>query len=118
MKTIALVTSASYDVLDALREILKDTWVLEEVRMDYDIYHLPDDWNLNTYPVTLVFNDSKTGRKTKVKIFALSVGYGGTGPRNFAELLDFFGIKYEENDIYTKRCVEKDGFIHLKYVPK
>jgi hypothetical protein len=92
---------------------MKDSWVLKEVRMDYNTRKLPDWNNIETYPVTLVFDDN--GCKFEIKIISLSVGYGGSGPTDFAEMLNFFGISYDESDIFTKRRMGDDGWIRLRY---
>lgn len=114
METIALKTYTSYDVLSDLRKMMKDSWSLKEVRMDYNTRMLPEDWNIDSYPVTLIFEEFE--RKFAVKILSLSVGYGGSGPADFAALLDYFDIPYNEADIYTKKCMEADYHIRLNYV--
>lgn len=114
MTTLALRTAASYDVLPALRRMIKDNWVLKEVRMDYNTRRLPDWDNVETYPVTLTFEEN--GKCFDVKVVALSVGYGGAGPTNFSEVLDYFGITYDEDEIFTKTKMGEDGWIRLRYV--
>lgn len=113
MSIIALRTTASYDVLPELRKILKETWKLKEIRMDYNTRKLPDDWNIDSYPVTIVFTES--GEEFEVKILSLTVGYGSEGPTDFARLLDYFSVKYNDEDIFTKKKMDKEGYIRLKY---
>ena len=113
METIALKTYTSYEVLSDLRKIMKDSWILQEVRMDYDTRNLPEERIIDSYPVTLIFEEF--GKKFAVKILSLSVGYGGSGPYDFSRLLEFFDIPYNEEDIFTKKCMEKDGHIRLSY---
>lgn len=114
METIALKTSTSYNVLPKLRKIMNDSWILKKVMVDYDTISLPDERNIKSYPVTLIFEES--GREFAVKILSLSVGYGGSGPSNFSKLLEYFGISYCEDDIFTKKCKGKDNYIRLTYV--
>ena len=113
MLTLGLFTPASYDVLPALRRIWKDSWKLTEVRVDYDTQHLPDGYDFNSYPVTLVVDDR--GHKFEIKILSLSVGYGGAGPTDLTEVLNHFGVNFLEDDIFTKRKMDKDGWIRLRY---
>lgn len=113
METIALKTYTSYEVLSDLRKIMKDSWILQEVRMDYDTRNLPEECIIDSYPVTLIFEEFE--KKFAVKILSLSVGYGGSGPHDFSKLLEFFDIQYNEEDIFTKRSMEKDGHIRLVY---
>lgn len=42
METIALRTFFSYDVLPNLRKIMKDSWKLKEIQVNYDTKYLPD----------------------------------------------------------------------------
>ena len=110
---ITLKTYTSYDVLSDLRKIMKPIWVIKEVRMDYDTRNLPDYRNINSYPVTLIFDEF--GKRITVKILSLSVGYGGAGPNDFSQLLEYFDIPYNEDDIFTKKAMGSDGFIRLVY---
>lgn len=114
METIALRTFFSYDILPNLRKIMKDSWKLKEIQVNYDTKYLPDYWNINSYPITLIFNE--LDKKFEVKIFALSLGYEGVGPTNFSKLLEYFDISYEKEDIFTNRCMDVYGHIRLRYV--
>lgn len=114
MNTIVLKTATSYEVLPELRRIMKESWKLKEVRMDYNTKRLPDDWNINSYPVILVFEEAK--EEFEVKILSFSVGYGGEGPTDFSRFLEFFEIPYRQEDIFTKKRMGNDEYIRLRYI--
>lgn len=113
MATIALKLDATYYVLPELQKLMRENWSLKEIHMDCNYNRFPDEWNIKTYPLTFVFVED--GQEIKVRVLPMAVGYGGTGPCDFAEILDFFEIPYEEEDIFTKRKMDSDRHIRLHY---
>ncbi len=111
--TIALRTYTSYSVLEELRRLMKETWNLKEIRMDYNTRCLPDEKDIESYPVTLIFEEN--GKEFAVKILSLSVGYRGSGPFDFSKILEFFKIPYDKDEIFTKSSMGEDGFIRLRF---
>ena len=114
--TISIRTSGSADAVRMFKSIINERWKLKEVRMDYNTLCLPDYDYPDSYPVTVIFSDNN--RPFEIKIAALSAGYGGTGPMYFERLLSFLGIEYDEDDFYTKRRIDEEGYIRLRYYPR
>ena len=115
MISIDINKAASYQNLDILKRLFrKDKWMSVEIQMDYNAQEgLPSEENAKHWPFKAwVVEDGET---YAIRIYSLTVGYGGTGPHDFASILDFFDLPYEEDDIFTKRRMSEDGFIHLKY---
>ena len=115
MITIQINSSASYDNLPVLKEMLQESnWKLKSISMVYNpAKGLPSMDAPEQWPFLATFDSS--GREVLIRIYTLTVGYSGTGPHDFASILDFFGIQYEEDDIYTKRLIDNDGYIRLHY---
>lgn len=115
MVTILIYNPGSYQNLSSLKSIIKDTWQLKEVRFQYNVnWGLPSEHNPDNWPFIAIFDDGKT--KIKIHIYSLTAGYAGTGPHDLAEILDFLGVRYNPNDIFTKNKEESNGFIRLHYV--
>lgn len=114
MEIIPLKTYTSYEVLPQVQRLENENnWNFKEIHMEYNTRFLPDYDSVETYPVTIVFE--KNNKEYAVKIPSLSVGYKGSGPTDFEELLKHFGIKYEKADIITKQKMGNDYFIRLHY---
>lgn len=115
MKMIAINCSSSDQNIKVLQEIIRKEWILKEVTMCYNpSIGLPVDCSPNDYPFKAVFGTAKG--EIVVAIYTLTVGYGGSGPFDFARILDFLEVQYDENDIFSKRREDIDGYIRLKYL--
>ena len=118
MVVIAINKASSYENLNLVKEYIRDTWKLEKVTMLYKpSAGLPDEENFNDYPCSLFYKDINTGEDIIIKIYSLNCGYGGEGPNDFISLLDYLNIKYDEEDILTKRKMDSSGWIYLIYKP-
>ena len=114
MQIIALKTYTSYEVLPKVQRLVNENnWKFKEIFITYNTRFLPDYDDVETYPVTIVFE--KNGEQYAVKIPSLSVGYTGSGPTDLLELLSYFGLKFDREDIITKRQMGNDYFIRLHY---
>lgn len=115
MIKININEDASYDNLPVLKEILrKHDWDLKYVSMVYNLSKgLPNVDSPESWPFSAVFDGH--GKEVMIRIRTLTVGYGGTGPHDFASILHFLGIQYDEEEIFTKKCMDKDGYIRLHY---
>lgn len=115
MIKILIQEDASYNNLDTLKEILRGrNWKLKDVTILYNPARgLPNPYHINKWPFNANFDiDDK---KVAVYIYYLTVGYGGTGPHDLASILDFLGVSYTDEEIFTKRKMDYDGYIRLKY---
>ncbi len=112
---IIIKENVSYKNLPILKKIHRDDWTLKEVNITYSPSKgLPSENDTDKYPVKIFFED-KEGEIIVVKIFTLTAGYSGSGPSDLAELLDWLKVKYQEDEIFTKKCVGEDGYIRLNY---
>lgn len=115
MVFIEIKKAASYHNLSEIKHIFRGmNFTSVEITMDYDCSNgLPNEEDKEKWPfkARLVGTDDIYD----VRIYSLSVGYAGTGPHNFAEILDFFKVRYDQDDIFTKQRMLPDGFIHLKF---
>ena len=116
MKTITILKWASFENLPDFKKLCqKHLWTLKEVTMNYNPSDgLPFRESIENWPFRAVFEEN--GELIEVRIFSLTVGYRGAGPKDFISILDYLGVSYDENDIYTKRRMGPDGFIRLHYV--
>lgn len=117
MIKITINEATSYANLPALKELCrKHNWKLKELNMTYNPSKgLPLNEDVDHWPFKAIFEENDL--LYEVSIFTLTVGYSGTGPDDFASILDFLEVPYEEDDIYTKRLRDADGFIRLHYIP-
>ena len=115
MITINIKEDASYNNLPVLKEILRGRdWKLKEITILYNPARgLPQEECPDKWPFKATFDAND--EKLVIRVHSLTVGYRGTGPHDFASILDFFGIKYNEDHIYTKRLMDYDGYIRLCY---
>ena len=115
MINILVRESASYNNLPTLKEILRGrNWKLKNVSIIYSPGRgLPDPSFIDKWPFKAIFDID--GQEVAICFYALTVGYGGTGPHDLASILDFLGVSYIEEDIYTKHQMDYDGYIRLKY---
>ena len=105
---------ASYMNLKALEEIWRESWKLRFISIDYNCRKgLPDKDDIENYPFkAILFAGDDI---IVIRIWSLTVGYSGGGPHDTASVLNFFGVRYNEEDIYTKRREGEDGYIRLNY---
>ena len=114
MQIIALKTYTSYEVLPKVQRLVNENnWKFKEIFITYNTRFLPNYDDVETYPVTIIFE--KNGEQYAVKIPSLSVGYNGSGPTDLLELLSYFELEFEKNDITTKQKMGNDYFIRLHY---
>lgn len=114
MNNIILRTSKSHRILPILKKYYRDDWQLKEVRMEYNPTEgLPKTYSYEDFPCKILFDQG--GESVEVRIFSLTVGQICDSSHAFANLLDFLGVKYNKEDIYTKKRMESDGCIRLKY---
>ena len=115
MVYIEIKKTASYQNLLEIKQFFRGVnFTSVEITMDYDCsIGLPNEDDKERWP----FKARLVGKDDiyEVRIYSLSVGYGGTGPHDFADILDFFKVPYKEDDIFTKEKMGSDGFIHLRY---
>ncbi len=112
MIKIDIMEVASYNNLDALKKVWKGSWVLKHVAIKYNTGGFPNE-DPETWPFKATFAEGRD--EIVVRIYSLAVGYGGTGPRNLIEILDWLNVKYHEDDIITKKRMDNDGWIRLNY---
>ena len=113
MIEINIKEPCSYYNLEALKKVLNEDWKLNNVAIEWNTRELPDDRNPDTWPFKATFFNGRY--EICVRIYSLAVGYGGSGPHDLDEILDFLGVKYNEKDIFTKRAEGNDGWIRLSY---
>ena len=117
MIKINIQKAASYYNLQAFKEVYRPTWNLQSVTISYDCRNgLPDKNDVEHYPFKAVFR-TENDEIIIVRIWCLTVGYGGAGPYDMAAILDFLGVSYSKEEIYTKRRIDDDGYIRLYYTP-
>ncbi len=113
---IEINESSSFKNLPILERLVLDTWRLESLSMKYNpSLGLPSQES-KEYPCKLVFNDSTINSKIEVRIWSLTLGYGGTGPGDFCSILNFLGVDYDEDDIFTKKNLDNDGYINFNFI--
>lgn len=114
MININIFEAASYTNISALKAVMHDNWILKEVRIDYNtLTGIPLENMPEKFPFKAIFYSGDL--KIEVRICSLTAGYPGTGPHDLAKILDFLGIQYDKEDIFTKKKRGEDGFIRLTY---
>ena len=123
MQIITIRGPSSYDNLDEVKKhlmrletMLSTKLRLVKVTMDYNVEKglPPYDCDSKDYPFKATFETS-TGETVEIRIFCLTVGYGGGGPTCTEEILQYLQVPYEPDDIFTKRRMAPGGHIHLEY---
>ena len=115
MYTKNIFKASSYENLPALKQYMRKNWKLHELFIEYNPRKgLPPEDNVEDWPFEAIFTD-EFGYPTRVRLFSLTCGYGGEGPRDLLEILKFLGIKYDEDDILTTKKMGADGYIRLCY---
>ena len=116
MINIFIQETTTYSNLSALKEILRDrNWELKDVSILYNPARgLPNPSHTDKWPFKANFNIN--GKEVSIRIFTLTVGYDGTGPHDLASILDFLGVNYTDEEIYTKSQMDYDGYIRLHYL--
>lgn len=74
---------------------------------------LPRIEDTEHYPLTLIGKMNNV--RTKIRVFSVTAGYGGTGPYVMAEILKSAGFDFDKDDICTKRYVDEFGEVSLIY---
>ena len=99
-----------------LAEIIRLTegMSLRRITMTWDTCHLPNEDKPEKWPVKMIFQDGN--EKVGIRVMTYSAGYGGQGPRDFSDLLNHYGIEYNEDDLFTKKLAGPDGIIRLSYI--
>ena len=115
MINILVKEETSYNNLPTLKEILRGrNWKLKDVSIIYSPGRgLPNPYFIDKWPFKSNFDID--GKEVAIWIYTLTIGYNGTEPHNLASILDFLGVSYIEEDIYTKCKMNYDGYIKLKY---
>ena len=121
MKDYLLNNSNSEDNLKDIKDLLKENSQLElrQIIINYNTKGLPPEEQLDLWPVKLEFVNNDKSSKDRfiiVNIYNFAVGYNGQSPNNLIEMLDFFGVRYNPDDILTEQCVNDQGCIYLHYV--
>lgn len=116
MIKIDINKSASYDNLPVLKKIFRGVKFRSvAVVMNYNCYNgLPREEDVEKWPFKATLIDDE-GETYEVRILSLTAGYGGTGPHDFASILEFFGVPYWGEDIFTKAKMKPNGEIHLEF---
>lgn len=115
MVSINIKKAVSSDNLKELESLFRGkTWKSVQIKMDYNLQKgLPDEEQVEAWPFKALLVDED--EMYEVRIYSLTVGYGGTGPHDFKAILDFFQVPYGENAIFTDAKMGPDGFIRLRY---
>ena len=117
MTEIYINNHSSDENLTTLKELFRDKkWTSVEIEMIYNPEKgLTWEEDKENWPFYARLVDVD-GKIYVVRIYTLTVGYGGSGPHDFASILDFFHIRYYPNEVFTKLRMDENGFIHLKYM--
>lgn len=113
MIKIDIKEEGNYFNLDALKKVWHENWKLQYVEVNWNSIEHPDCRKPETWPFKALFSEG--GDEITVRIFSVSVGNDGTGPRDLASILGWLGVRYNADDIFTPRAKGEDGWIHLTY---
>jgi hypothetical protein len=116
MDRIDIFTATSYDVLPILKRILPPNWKCLSVCIDYNCNTIgaSEDDSSEKWPFKATFVNER-GKVIELRVFTFAIGYGGTGPHDAAKILQYLGVHYDRDDIFTRCRQSYDGVIHLKY---
>ena len=115
MINISIKEKASNQNLPTLRGILDGrNWNLKKVSITYNPSRgLPNPFLVDKWPFKAIFEID--GKEVVIWIYSLTVGYGGSGPHDLASILDFLGVAYTDEEVFTTRHMDYDGYIRLNY---
>ena len=116
MDRIDIFTATSYDVLPILKRIVTSECKCLRVCINYNVNTAGayEDSPSEKWPfkATIVCPNEEV---IEVRVFTFAIGYCGTGPHDAVKILDFLGVSYDKDDIFTRRRQNRDGVIHLEY---
>lgn len=117
MDHIDIFTATSYDVLPILKRILPPNWKCVMVCIDYNVNTAgaSEDSPSEKWPFKATFVKER-GKVIELRVFTFAIGYGGTGPHDAAKILQYLGVHYDWDDIFTRCRQRYDGVIHLEYI--
>ena len=74
---------------------------------------LPPAEYTSDYP--LILEGNIKWYPTRILVYSVTAGYGGSGPYALVNILKEAGFVFDEDDIFTKKHVDHSGWIRLKY---
>lgn len=102
MSQIIIEANSSYVAENATIALLKGGFVAKNAIISYNLNHgMPDIKRHNDYP--LILEGMLAGYSTRVYVYSVTAGYGGTGPNTLVKILKFAGFEFDEADILTDR---------------
>ena len=114
MRIIDIMKGASYQNLDEIKR-LTEGMKIRRIKIHYNPnIGLPREDEPTKWPVKMIFDNGH--EKVGVRVWAYTVGYGGSGPTDFEQLLKYYNIDYNERDIFSKCQQKEDGYITLSYI--
>lgn len=124
MSQIIIEANSSYVAENATIALLKGGFVAKNAIISYNLNHgMPDIKRHNDYP--LILEGMLAGYSTRVYVYSVTAGYGGTGPNTLVKILRFAGFEFDEADILTDRLahlgqinlsIGKLGWIALPWI--
>ena len=112
-KIIIYASTSDVAELSAI-SLLEEYFIAKTARISYNFNEgLPHPQDVEKYPLIL---EGKVGNySASVHVYAVTAGYGGTGPHAMVNILEKAGFTFDESEILTKKCADSTGQITLTY---
>ena len=114
-RIIEIDEAYSYNNLASFCRVLEPQWELREILINFNVSegipfsHVPSVY----WPFRAIFTDGEY--EVHVHIRNLSVGIPSWPTDDLCNILEFLGISYKKEDLYTNKLQQKDGYIRLLY---
>lgn len=112
MSKIIIAGTTTYVAEAATVSLLNGGFVADTAKISYNFLKgLPLIEDTEHYP--LILEGRLANSKTSIHVYAVTAGYGGTGPNTLIEILKAAGFDFEENHILTKCLADSTGLIEF-----
>lgn len=114
MDQIIISSTTSDAAENAVIALIRNGFVASRAIINYNLLiGLPPINQFDQYPLILegVFH----GYPTKIHVYSVTAGYGGTGPHAMLNILKSAGFRFNEGDILTPRYADATQSINLVY---
>ncbi len=112
LDTIIIVTNSNEQARHStLAYLNRDDFVTQSIEINYSLKKgLPPPHMFDSFPLSIT--GTFKGVPTELKVYSVSAGYNGTGPRELLEIIKAAGFKIDEDIILTDKWV-RNGRISI-----
>ena len=112
MDSYIIRSSTSYRASDATIALIKDGFKVTRATIDYNLKKgLPPIQMEDSYP--LILEGKYGGFPSKIKVWAVTAGYGGTGPHDLLKILNAAGFEISDTSPFLTNLWARNNRISI-----